>query len=94
METVTMSTATNISNEEIITKINGFLIEEFEVEEDQIAPDANLKETLDLDSLDFVDLVVIIESNFGFKVAAEDFTGIVTFQDFYNYIIGRVQNAG
>lgn len=88
-----MSSSVNTSNEEIIAKINSFLIEEFEVEEDQISPDGNLKETLDLDSLDFVDLVVIIESNFGFKVNAEDFTGIVTFQDFYNYIIGRVQNA-
>ncbi|CAN5364317.1 phosphopantetheine-binding protein [soil metagenome] len=88
-----MSSTVNISKEEIITKINAFLIEEFEVEEEQISADANLKETLDLDSLDFVDLVVIIESNFGFKVKAEDFTGIVTFQDFYDYIIGRVQNA-
>lgn len=94
MEPLTMSTTTNVSNEEIIAKINGFLMEEFEVEADQIAADGNLKDTLDLDSLDFVDLVVIIESNFGFKVNAEDFKGIVTFQDFYNYIIGRVQNAG
>lgn len=92
MEAVTMSSTVNISNEEIIAKINSFLIEEFEVEEDQISPEGNLKETLDLDSLDFVDLVVIIESNFGFKVNAEDFTGIVTFQDFYDYIIGRLQN--
>lgn len=88
-----MSSSVNTSNEEIIAKINSFLMEEFEVEEDQISPEGNLKETLDLDSLDFVDLVVIIESNFGFKVNAEDFTGIVTFNDFYNYIIGRVQNA-
>ena len=80
-----------MSTEEIIEKINGFLIEEFEVDEADIEPSANLKDTLELDSLDFVDLVVIIESNFGFKVVAEDFVDIKTFQDFYDYIIGKVQ---
>lgn len=80
-----------MSNEEIIEVINGFLVEEFEVDEAEIEADANLKETLELDSLDFVDLVVIIESNFGFKVVAEDFVGINTFQDFYDYIINKVK---
>ncbi len=45
---------------------------------------------LELDSLDYIDLVVIIESNFSFKVKPEDFTNIATFQDFYDYIISRV----
>jgi acyl carrier protein len=89
-----MSSEINTGNEAIIRKINGFLTDEFEVNESVISPEGNLKETLDLDSLDFVDLVVIIESNFGFKVNAEDFTGIISFQDLYNYIIGRIQKAG
>lgn len=79
-----------MTQEEIITKINEFLIEEFEVDADKIVPDANLRETLELDSLDYVDLVVIIESNFGFKVVAEDFINIHTFQDFYNYVNRKV----
>ena len=78
---------------EIIEKINHFMVEEFEVEPQLITPQANLRETLQLDSLDYIDLVVVIESNFGFKVKAEDFTGIITFQDFYNYVIEKV-NAG
>ena len=76
--------------DEIIPKINGFLVDEFEVDPDKIVADANLRETLDLDSLDYVDLVVIIESNFGFKVVAEDFINIHTFQDFYNYVDRKV----
>ena len=79
-----------MSNEEIIGKINGFLVEEFEVPAEKITANANLRETLELDSLDYIDLVVVIESNFAFKVKPEDFVGIVTFQDFYNYIISRV----
>lgn len=79
-----------MDNEEIISRINQFLVEEFEVEADTISPEASLKDTLGLDSLDYVDLVVVIESNFGFKVKGEDFIGIVTFEDFYNYIIRKV----
>lgn len=70
----------------IIEKINYFLVDEFEVERDDIAPKANLKETLELDSLDFVDLVVAIEANFGVKLTGEDFLNIVTLQDFYDLI--------
>lgn len=79
-----------MSNEEIIEKINDFLVEDFEVAPELITPGANLKETLELDSLDYIDLVVVIESNFSFKVKPEDFTPIVTFQDFYDYVIGKV----
>lgn len=74
----------------IIEKINSFLVEEFEVEAEKIVPEANLRETLELDSLDYIDLVVIIESNFGFKVKPEDFVSIVTFQNFYDYVTTRV----
>jgi acyl carrier protein len=76
-----------MSNEEIIEKVNSFLAEEFEIDVEKMTPEANLKETLDLDSLDYIDLVVVIESNFPFKVKPEDFTGIVTFQNFYDYVI-------
>jgi len=78
-----------MNKEEIISKVNEFLIEEFEVSADVITPDAPLKETLELDSLDYVDLVVIIEGNFGIKVQQEDFVGIRTFNDLYNYIITK-----
>jgi len=79
-----------MTREEVIEKINQFLIEEFEVEEDQLVPEGNLKETVGLDSLDYVDLVVVIESNFGFKVKGEDFVTIKTLQDFYDYIVAKV----
>lgn len=79
-----------MEKEVIINTINKFLVDEFEVEEDDIQPNANLKDTLELDSLDFVDLVVAIESNFGIKLVAEDFIGIDSVQDFYDLIIGKV----
>lgn len=78
--------------DKIIETTNRFLIEEFEVEESEIEPDKDLKETLDLDSLDYVDLVVVIENNFGFKVNGEDFKEIATFKDFYDYISKRLES--
>ena len=74
----------------IIKKINHFLIDEFEVNEDELQPDADLKKTLELDSLDFVDLVVAIESNFGVKLDGEDFVEVKTLQDFYDLIEKRL----
>ena len=74
----------------IITKTNEFLVEEFEAELDDLTPEANLKETLELDSLDYVDLVVSVESEFGVKLAAEDFVGIETLDQFYTLIEKKI----
>lgn len=75
----------------IIEKINGFLIEEFEVDGDDIQPEANLKDTLGLDSLDYVDLVVSIESNFGVKLVEIDFAEVASFQSFYDLIENKLK---
>jgi acyl carrier protein len=75
---------------ELIETVNGFLIDEFEVEASDIVAESNLQEALDLDSLDYVDLVVVIESNFGVKLTGEDFKQIVTLQDFYDLLCSRV----
>ena len=78
---------------EIIEKINNFLVEEFELEEDQLKPEALLKTDLGIDSLDFVDIIVIIEKNFGFKVKAEEMANVKTLQDFYDYVIANVNKT-
>jgi acyl carrier protein len=65
-----------MQNEEIIKKINQLLIDEIEIDESQISPSADLKKDLGIDSLDFVDLFVIIENNFGFKMKAEEMSDI------------------
>jgi len=79
-----------MDKEVIIEKINDFLIDEFEVEEENIVPEANLKEALELDSLDFVDLVVAVESNFAVKLVGEDFVNVLTLQDFYDLIENKL----
>ena len=78
--------------EEIIEKANIVLAEEFEVDETTITPDAKLKETLGLDSLDLVDVVVLVEQNFGIALTSQDFIGVVTFENFYE-LLNRKINA-
>ena len=75
-----------MNKEVILEKINEFLVDEFEVDADDIQPDANLKDTLGLDSLDYVDLVVSVESNFGVKLVEVDFVGVASFQSLYDFI--------
>lgn len=79
-----------MQNDEIINKINQLLVDEIEIDADKINPSADLKKDLEIDSLDFVDLFVIIERNFGVKMKAEEMTEIKSLQDFYDYIIKRV----
>ena len=79
-----------MTRDEIIEKVNAFLIEEFEIEKDQIFPNANFKDDLGLESLDFVDIVVIIERDFGFKVKGEDMMNIRQLSDLYTYIEKQV----
>jgi acyl carrier protein len=79
-----------MSIEEIIATTKNFLSEEFEVDKDLIQGESDLRKTLDLDSLDYVDLVVLIEENFNIKVTGEDFKSIVTFNDFYQFVASRL----
>ncbi len=78
---------------EIISVTKKFLSEEFEVDINTIKDDGNLRETLDLDSLDYVDLVVLIDEHLGFKPTAEDFKSVETFNDFYNLVEQKLMNA-
>jgi acyl carrier protein len=75
---------------QIIETVNEFLIEEFEADAADIVGGENMHDALDLDSLDYVDLVVLIDENFGFKTTSEDFQTIKTFDDFYDFISSKV----
>ena len=71
---------------EIDEKVRQFLIDDLEVAEDEITPDAKLKDDLGIDSLDFVDIVVIVERLFGFKIVPEELVGVSTLRQFCDYI--------
>ncbi|MEE4260413.1 MAG: phosphopantetheine-binding protein [Bacteroidales bacterium] len=81
-----------MSREDVVTIVNDFLIDEFELEESQLAPDALMKEDLDIESLDFVDIAVIIEKEFGLKVTSEQMIKIKKLEDLYNFVIDQSKN--
>lgn len=81
-----------MDRKEIENKVRNFLIEDLEVDEETIFPEARLKDDVGIDSLDFVDIVVIVEKNFGFKIKPEEMAGVVTLEDFYNYIENKVNS--
>jgi acyl carrier protein len=81
-----------MKREEIEEIVKRFLIEDLEVEANVITPDSLLKNDLGIDSLDFVDIVVIVERNFGFKIKAEEMVEVQTLSQFCDYIESKVGN--
>jgi acyl carrier protein len=79
-----------MTRQEIEQKVRAFLLDELEIEEDKIFPDAKLKDDMGIDSLDFVDIVVIVERNFGFKIKPEEMAGVATLSQFCDYIEQKV----
>ena len=75
-----------MERKKIESLVNDFLVDEMEIEADIIKDEAKLKENLGLDSLDFVDIVVIVEKTFGFKIKPEEMSNVLTVKDFYDYI--------
>jgi Acyl carrier protein len=79
-----------MERKEIELKVNEFFVEEMEIEAADINDDAKLKDDLGLDSLDFVDIVVIVEKTFGFKLKPEEMANVLTVREFYDYIESKL----
>ena len=75
-----------MTREDIVKEVNNLLAEEFEVDLELFTPDANVRDTLSLDSLSLVDLVAIIQQTYKIKIPVADLKSINTFNDLYNYI--------
>ena len=82
-----------MTRNEIIEKVNALLAEEFEVDAEAFTPNANVKDTLSLDSLSLVDLVALIQQNHKVKIPVTDLRTIVTFNDLYDYIESHQPSA-
>ncbi len=79
-----------MTREEIEEKVREFLIDDLEIDEEKIKPEALLKDDLGIDSLDFVDIVVIVEKKFGFKIKPEEMATVKTLSQFCDYIESKV----
>ena len=75
--------------EEIKEKVENILVEDFEIEQDKLQPEALLKQDVGIDSLHFVDIVVAIEREFGFKPSTQDLKQVKTLGELYTFIQER-----
>lgn len=81
-----------MQRQEIKEIVDDFLIDEFEIEPEQIKDDAILKDELEIESLDLVDIIVMIEKKFGFKVKPEEIVKVQTVDQLYTFIQERVKS--
>ena len=81
-----------MTDQEIIGLINDTLANEFELNIDDMVPGAVLKDDLGLDSLDKVDMVIVLEKAFNFKIREEEaIREIRTLGDIHNFVIHKKQ---
>ena len=80
-----------MTRSEIEERVNAFLVDDLEIEEENIYPESRLKEDMGIDSLDYVDIVVIVEKNFGYKITnPSEMTTVKTLSQFYDYIESKI----
>ena len=77
----------------IFDKLKAALIEDFEMDEAKVTPEARLDEDLELDSIDAVDLIVKLKSLLPTNIDPEVFKTVRTVQDVVDAIYHLIQNA-
>jgi acyl carrier protein len=78
---------------EVISRINTSLVDEFELEPAQMTPKAHLHDDLGLDSLDRVDMVIVLEKSFNFKIREEEaIREIITLGQIHDYVLGKLHS--
>ena len=70
-------------------KVKNIIIEQLGVSADEVVPEASFVDDLGADSLDLVELVMVLEEEFGKEIPDEDAEKIQTVQDVSNYIKGQ-----
>ena len=75
---------------EIYAKVDAFLVDELEIDPEKIEDGARLKEDLGIDSLEVVDVIVLVDEEFGFKMRPEQFRDLKTYGDFCRFIESQV----
>lgn len=79
-----------MTDQEIVALVNSSLAEEFEYDPESMTPETTLFEDMGLDSLDVVDLVIVLETAFGMKIREEGaIRQIRTLGDIHGFVIGK-----
>jgi len=71
--------------------VKEIIVEQLGVREEEVVPEASFVEDLGADSLDLVELVMLLEEEFGQEIPDEDAEKIQTVQDAIDYITSHLQ---
>lgn len=74
-----------------LTTVSQMIAEKFQVSVDSITVDTKLKDDLNIDSLDSVEMVMELEDKFSISIKDEDAAKFVTVGDIVNYIEAHAQ---
>ena len=81
-----------MTEQEVIERIDSSLAEEFELDRADMTPEANIYDELGLDSLDTVDMVIVLEGAFDFKIREEEAVrSIRTLGDIHRFVLEKVE---
>ena len=80
-----------MSKDELYAKVKDILVGEFEIEESKLTPGTLLVDDLDLDSIDFVDMVSKVREFIPGKINPESFKTVRTVQDIVDALYPYVQ---
>ena len=83
--------AEKYTKEQIFEELKNILIEELEITEQDIKPEANLFEDLGLDSIDAVDIAVRMQKFTNKKLSPAEFKQIKTVNDIVEAVYGLLQ---
>lgn len=81
-----------MTKQEVMEKVNDFLVEDFEIEQDVLLPENLIKEDVGIDSLDIVDIIVTVKDVFGVKLEKKDMATVKTLDDFYELVLKATAN--
>jgi acyl carrier protein len=80
---------------EVIELIDSSLADEFELDREVMIPEANIYADLGLDSLDTVDMVIVLEGAFNFKIREEESVrAIRTLGDIHHFVLQKIAEQG
>lgn len=81
-----------MNKEEIRTKALGVLAAVVpELEPAELAPDKSLRDQLDIDSVDFLNIVVGLSKTFGVDIPETDYRHLYTLDSLVAYLAGHAQ---
>ena len=81
------------THESLLAQIKVILQEQFDIEPDAVQLNARLREDLDIDSIDAVNLMIELKSLTAKKIALENFHQVKTVQDLLDAILAFLASS-